>query len=482
MNKNIRIVFFLTCLCSFWLISCTPKVPDEAEIVIISYNDLHGDFENLPQLSAFLQETRATYKHVIMLDAGDRFTGNPFNDFAEKKQFPIVNLLNYIGIDMWLIGNHEFDYGVELLNERMKESNDIVIAANLELETSGLTGVKPYHIFNKDGIRIAFFGLTNVEKQTGKPAALTEHVANIQFFDPIETAMTYRFLRKKAHVFIALTHIGLSEDLILADSMPELDLIVGGHSHTLIDTILIRNDVLITQSGYQAKHIVKTKIKLEKGIVSDISTETINLQNWEGPVDSVLIQKIETYKNNPFLMNPFTSLKYEIPNLTQLGHMMTDAALTLANVDLSIMNCGGIRIRNLPSGPLTYGDILRLSPFNNYLVVVDLKPAEIRKVIEMEFSERKDCLMIPAGFEYVAKRMPDGNAKIGRMTYRNGKILDENKTYRVVLNNYIFSKYLQEHIENARFTEVFVVDNIVTYLQNNPNVDYRNVRTRARFN
>ena len=450
--------------------------------MILSWNDLHGDFEHLPQLSAFVQKTKATYKYVIVADAGDRFTGNPFNDFHERRQYPIIDLQNHIGVDVVVLGNHELDYGVVLLNERIKESQSVAIAANIELKTSGLRGVKPYHIINKNGINVAFLGLTNVNRLTGKPTALAEHVAGIQFFDPIEAAVKFRFLRKKSHVFVALTHIGVTEDLILADSMPELDLIIGGHSHTVIDEPLIQNSVLITQTGRAGRYVGKTKIVLRKGVVTEISNELVSMTNWTGPVDSVILEKIQTYKNNPFLNETFATMLHEIPNLTQLGHMMTDAMLTLPNVDFSLINCTGIRTNHLHAGKITYADILRVSPFGNYLVTVSLTPAEIREFIELEFTDKRNCLMIPGGFEYTANHTAGNNIKVEKITYPNGQNLDENKKYRVVINNYLVTKYLPQHIEHDSYTGILVVDNVVEFKKNNPNMDYRNVRIRASFN
>jgi 2',3'-cyclic-nucleotide 2'-phosphodiesterase (5'-nucleotidase family) len=452
--------------------------------VILSYNDLHGDFENLPKLSAFVKETRSTYKNVIVASAGDRFTGNPYNDYHEKSQFPIIDLENHIGVDIAVIGNHEFDFGVELLNERLKDAKSIAISANIKLEGSGsgLEGVKPYHIFEKNGIKIAFLGLTEVDRLTGKPSVLLERVADIEFFDPIETAVNYRFLRKKSHVFVALTHIGLREDLILADSMPELDLIIGGHSHTLLKEPIIQNNVLITQAYSRAKHVGKTTILLKKGVVSQITNEMIDLATWEGVVDSAIVEKIRIYENNPFLKEPFVTLQYEIPNHKQLGHMVADAALVLPGVDFSVVNCSSVRAARLDAGPVTYADILRVYPFNNYLVIVALKPSEIRELIETEFTDKRNCLMLPAGFEYVAQRTPGDNIKVVNMTYPNGKKLDETKTYHVAVNNYLFTKYLlPEQVANIS-VDISVLNNIVNFLRNNPNMDYRNVPTRAKFN
>jgi 2',3'-cyclic-nucleotide 2'-phosphodiesterase (5'-nucleotidase family) len=309
---------------------------------------------------------------------------------------------------------------------------------------------------------------------------LPERVTGVEFFDHIETGTKYRHLRRN-HVFIALTHLGTSEDTLLADLMPELDLIIGGHSHCILEEPLIQNGVPIIQAGRNARYAHKTKIFLRKGVVESITTEFINFRNWEGHIDTAMLELIRGYENNPQLTQPFVTLRHEIPTHNQLGNMVSDAALTLPDVDFAIMNCGGIRIEYLHAGPITYGDILRLSPFGNHLFVIEMTPAEIREFIEIEFMEREVCLAIPGGFEYVAERLPDGTVRVIRTTYPNGRPLDENRTYRVALNNYLVSTYLTEFADRTRYTGVSMVDNIVEFLRNNPNIDFRRTHLRARF-
>jgi len=121
--------------------------------------------------------------------------------------------------------------------------------------------------------------------------------------------------------------------------MPELDLIIGGHSHCIMEEPLIQNGVPIIQAGRNARYAHKTKIFLRKGVIEEITTELISLRDWDGPIDSVMLEKVRRYENNPLLTRPFVTLRYEIPNLNQMGNMITDAALTLPNVDFALMNC-----------------------------------------------------------------------------------------------------------------------------------------------
>ncbi|MDR1951683.1 MAG: bifunctional metallophosphatase/5'-nucleotidase [Bacteroidales bacterium] len=483
MRIKIPLIFFVASLLyGFWIMSCAPRIPDETEIVILSTTDIHGHFDNLGKFSAFVAETKSKHKNVIIADAGDRFTGNPYNDLFEKPQFPIVDLLNHIGVDVAVVGNHEFDFGIELLNERVKSSQCATIMANIEFKGSRLKGIKPYHIIEKDGIKVCFLGLTDVDKETGKPSVLAERVENLEFYDPIESATKYRHLRNESHVFVALTHIGIDNDIILADSMPELDLIIGGHSHTLLMEPLIRNNVKITQARRHAGHVGKTTITLKKGVVTKIANEMINMTTWSSDwVDSAIVKKIQKYQEMSFLDKSFAMLEFEIPSVEQLSYMVTDAALALPDVDFAVINCQGIRDDRLPAGPVTYGNIFHILPHGTHWVVVGLKPSEIRTFIESQFLQRKSCLLSPAGFIYAARQYSNGSIKVEHLTLPNGEKLDENKTYNLALDNFLFSRFLNKSANYATNTNVSVVDNVVLYLQSNPNMDYRESPARMWF-
>jgi 2',3'-cyclic-nucleotide 2'-phosphodiesterase (5'-nucleotidase family) len=486
LKKN-RVIAFIASLCLLGLNSCASKIPDEVEVVIISTNDIHGHFDHLAKLSTFVKETRAQHKNVIVVDAGDRFTGNPFNDYFEKNQFPIVDLMNYIGFDVLVLGNHEFDFGVDLLNERIKESNGATIMANIDLKSSGLKGVKPYHIVKKEGVKVAFLGLCNVEKLTGIPAVLAKKVEGITFFDPIETAMKFRHLREKSNVFIALTHIGIFEDRVLADSMPELDLIISGHSHSVLHKPEVINGVPIIQAERHGHMVGKTIIRLEKGVVTSISYELIDIHCLDIQADPVVLEKIRVYEDNPYLKEPFVTLTYDIPDFRRLGYLVTDASREALGTDFSLINCSGIRIEFLPAGPITPGDIIRLSPFQNYLVAVEKTPQQLREILEYVYKVRPNkCVSIPSGFEFTMKRISSQEIRVEKLTYPNGELLDENKLYSIALGNFLYAA----HLHGGHFTEedlrkademkeqITIVDAIINYLKKNPDVDYQNAGLR----
>jgi 2',3'-cyclic-nucleotide 2'-phosphodiesterase (5'-nucleotidase family) len=463
--------------------SCKSKLGD-TEIVILSLNDIHGKFDNLARVSAFIKETKKNHKHVIVVNAGDFFTGNPYSDLYEQRQYPIVDLMNTMGVDVSVIGNHEFDFGSDLLHNRLHDANFASVAANIETKNTVLEHhVQPYHIIEKGGVKVKFLGLINVDSRTKKTTAIMEHVANVVFYDPYETAEKYKHLKRNVSVFVGLTHLGVEEDRKLADLMPEFDLIIGGHSHTLIERTEVRNGVTILQANRHARYIDKTTIFLKKGEVVNIINEMIEVANLTDE-DPIVVSKVLGYEDNEFLKTPFATLENDLEDEEQLGNLFCDAALSLHSVDFSVMNCGSIRQDYLKAGPISYADVLRIYPFSNHLVIISFKPAELREFIEVEHDPQRTCLMHVGGFHYTLLETLDDKEKVVykavSVTYPDGRPLDENKLYRVVMNNYLSSRYLSDHqVSKTNVTPIFVLDNIVDFLKHNPNISYQNTPKRA---
>jgi 2',3'-cyclic-nucleotide 2'-phosphodiesterase (5'-nucleotidase family) len=473
---------FCICLCSFLLISCvSPTELKETEIVIISFNDVHGNFKNLPKISAFIKETKENHEHVIVVDVGDRFTGNPYNDYHERRQFPIIDLMNTLGLDVAVVGNHEFDYGIDLLRDRMRETHFHEIVSNVELTSTALHKlIAPHHIVKIDDIEVVFFGLICVDRHTGKTVSLLDYVADITFRDPFETAKKcVESLRKKSHLLIALSHLGTSEDYRLADSIPELDMIIGGHSHYLTAEPEFHNGVKILNADKYGDFIFKTTIIMKGYDILDMSSELFDVSLLVNE-DPMLVEKVKAYENNPFLKQPILTLKHPF-NRDQLGLMIADAALTIPSVDFSIVNYGSVRTDTLMQGPIAYADILRVMPFNNHYGIVQITPAKMREILGWGFDDpnrRGDAY--PGGFHYVLDRSEDIR-KFVKLTYPNGKELDENKAYRVVINNSLVSRHFFNSRNEAEMLSIFVIDNMVQFLIQNPNVDYRKAPRRVQY-
>ena len=127
-------------------------------VVIYTINDPHGQINNFPRLKTLIENDRAQNSKVFFVSAGDLFSGNPIVDYHENKGFPMIDLLNDCGLDVSVIGNHEFDYGQQVLNARIEQAQFPFICDNVNNANGALADVNGYELITKDGFTIAFVG------------------------------------------------------------------------------------------------------------------------------------------------------------------------------------------------------------------------------------------------------------------------------------------------------------------------------------
>jgi 5'-nucleotidase len=241
---------------------------------------------------------------------------------------------------------------------------------------------------------------------------------------------------------------------------------------------------MISHGEQFAKQVAKSTILLKNGVVSNITNEMINLSTFKGEADPIVAEKIRVYMDDPSLKKAFATLKYGIPDFRKLGYMMTDAARTALKTDFSLINCTGIRLDFLPAGPVTVSDIFLLSPFNNnYFVVVNVKQSDIKNFIETVYRAGGiNCLLMPSGLNYTARQISEQEISVEKMTLPNGDLLDEHKTYTLVVGSFLHSQYLKNYdvLGDGDSKPQFVVNVLIDYLLNNPDIDYPSMPVRER--
>ncbi|AOW10693.1 bifunctional metallophosphatase/5'-nucleotidase [Flavobacterium gilvum] len=242
-------------------------------LTILHTNDVHSYIDPFPadhpknpnmggvaRRAAIIEKIRTENPNVLLLDAGDIFQGTPyFNYYGGELEFKLMSMMKY---DASTIGNHDFDNGLEGIVSQMPHATFEFISSNYDFKNTIMDSyVKPYRIFNKKGIKVGVFGLGVelaglVDKKNYK-----ETVYN----DPVETAQEMVKILKhenKCDLVICLSHIGYSYstepdricDLKLAAATKDIDLIIGGHTHTFLDKpTIVKNldqkEVLINQVG-----------------------------------------------------------------------------------------------------------------------------------------------------------------------------------------------------------------------------------------
>jgi 5'-nucleotidase/UDP-sugar diphosphatase len=128
-------------------------------IVIFAINDPHSEIENFAKIKPLIDAEKAKNQKVYFVAAGDLFSGNPIVDYHQNKGYPMIDMLNKTGLDVSVIGNHEFDYGQEILNDRLEQANFPFICDNVSGGTGKLGDIKGSTIITKDNFSIAFVGV-----------------------------------------------------------------------------------------------------------------------------------------------------------------------------------------------------------------------------------------------------------------------------------------------------------------------------------
>jgi len=469
------------------------SAPARAEFAlnILHINDFHSRFESITgsdstcnaegeskgecfggiaRLKTALDQTRADLKakgeNVIFLSAGDEFQGSLF--YTTYKSKVVADFFNELGLDAAATGNHEFDDGPEEFSKFIETANFPIIGGNFNVAKEPLLAGKivGVHILDVGGEKVGLVG------------ALAEDTPEISSTGPnvaFEKAVTYvrgaveALEAQGVNKIIVLSHIGYTVDQALAEAVPGIDVIVGGHSHTLLSntdekaagpypTVVKApdgKDVPIVTAGQYGKYLGDIKVVWDnEGNVISAKGDPILLDASIKPDEGFVTRVAE-------LGAPIEELKAKvIGNATEaiegsreicramectMGNLVADAMLDRVKdqgVTIAIQNGGGLRA-SIDQGDITMGEVLTVLPFSNTLATFQLKGADVVAALEngvsdvengagrfpqvagLKFSWTKDK---PAGDRIIKVEVQDGDAWVP---------IDPAKTYGVVTNNFM---------------------------------------------
>lgn len=470
MIKTIKSLFFLSLL--LLLGACGKDSPDtipyenkSEDIVILHMNDIHADISNFPKIAAYINDLRESNDNVFLFSAGDLFSGNPVVDQHDEPGYPMIDLMNALKFDVAVIGNHEFDYGQENLNKRISEANFPFICANIDAENAILNQPEAYTaITSSTGFKMIVLGLVETGTKINEryiPSTHPDKVEGIEFPYYKTEIKDYTHLKKDDNLFVVLSHLGENSDRKLASENKEIDLIIGGHSHTVIKNPYEENEALICQAGSKGRFIGRVDIKIEDGLVLSKSAKLIEVEKLN-KVDEEIASIVSEYNSNPVLDRVIAQNLAEFSNKDELGSLMTDAINWKLKTDIAFQNSGGIRSW-LPFGDIKVKHVYELDPFNNEVIVFEMTCDEIRSLINS--SGRGDLKV--AGIHY--RYMEQGDVQLE--TY-NGSKLDESKTYKVGLNSYIASAYTFNHADEGQNSFVSSSNCLIEFLENEKEINY----------
>ena len=321
------------------------------------------------KLATILKEQKASNPNTLMIDAGDTFHGQTIANLVRGES--IVRIMNTIGYDVMTAGNHDFNYGSAHLAELSKQTKFPVLGANVKrADGSRLLGANI--VKEVDGIRIGIFGLTTPE------TAYKTHPNNVEgitFVDPVQEAKAQvAELQGKVDVIIAVAHLGVDTTSIdtsikIAEQVPGIDLIIDGHSHTVMEQGTTIGNVLIAQTGEYSKNIGKIELMFTDGKLTGKTAGLIHkIDTGEIEADPVVTEIVNSVKKEQetvlsqvvgFTADKLVGERSVVrKGESNLGNIIPDAMLKETGADVSITNGGGIRA-SIEAGPVTRGQMTR---------------------------------------------------------------------------------------------------------------------------
>jgi len=450
------------------------------------------------------EESAIANQPLFVLDAGDVFQGTLyFNTYQGQADSKFYNALKY---DAMTLGNHEFDRGQEVLAKFIQGSKFPLVSANLKIASnSPLSGlIKPWTILEKDGQKIGVLGLTTPETMS-----MAEVGEGVEFFDPVEAAQqaVTELSQQGINKIIALTHLGITEDLELARQVDGIDVIIGGHSHTRVgdmpEAVYPYPIVETTPNGQPILVVTAWEWGKYLGDLDITFNRQGNLQNWQGtlhPVKAEIANYPQFQEILETFAQPIDQMKAKVigktpvklngdrPDVrqkqTNLGTLLGEALLTktvLNNTQIAVINGGGIR-GSIAAGEISIGDVLEAFPFSNTIIEVDLTGKQIKELLEYGVSQvdtLDGCFPQVAGLKLDwSADLPVGSRMLSIQTRQaDGAYvpLDLDQTYRVVTSSFLFKGgdgyTLFSEGKNFMDTGYLISDTLIEYIRDRADIN-----------
>ena len=372
------------------------------KLTLLHSNDLHGDFlaedvsnelvGGVSMLSGYISKVKEEEKNVIYCIAGDMFRGSVID--SEYLGYSTIEIMNMLAPDVVTIGNHETDYGLSHLLFLEKCAQFPIINANLYININGKRLFKPYHIIEIDGMKILFIGIIteDVLNTAGNEKIIGSLVDIYDAAKEIEKICN-TFKGVDIDFTVLLTHIGFEQDKKLAaelDPALGVDVIVGGHSHTLLEKPCEINNILIVQAGIGTDQIGRFDIIIDTDTndVESYTWKTIPIVHETCPDDPKMEDLVTRLKNQTDMKYGRTirrlncELKHESRyKQTTLGHFLSDIYTLVTKSDLCLLTSGCIRTPKL--GPVvTLNDMMECYPYDDTVIAFKLRGKDIKSLFK----------------------------------------------------------------------------------------------------
>ena len=463
-----------TCLGPPWLRAAENLPPDLIQISLLHTTDLHGhilptvgydgrvDLGGMARCVTQIRRWRAENPKSILIDIGDVYQGT---EFALRDRGRImIELFNLLRYDAWVVGNHEFDWGLEAFIDAVDRSAMPVLAANtlLEGKPAGEFGnaqhpfakIQPFILKEIAGIRIAIIGLTTPGMPYWFPP---KFIAGMEFQSPIEP--TRRAFRRAqslgADAIILAGHMGLKDRtggddfanrvMALTSEYPEAAIFIAGHTHQDIPSRLT-NGVIVSQADHFGIHVGRVDLLFDRNSKRLLRQEArTELMDHRISLDPVVLSRAQPQLNRAavVLAEPIGELVETLSVKARPGEPSAVGSLIAAAITEALAERGltidGVfhglfeEERAFKKGPKTVGDIWEILPYENFIATGELTPVELKVVMEEVFQSRD--LRSLAGFAMSVEGQ-GSNRRLTSLRFADGRPLDSKKRYRIAMNTF----------------------------------------------
>lgn len=455
-KKRLSLMLILTMVVTLVFAPIASVYADEDSVVItiVHTNDTHSRVDagiGFAKVATKIKEIKESNPNTLVVDAGDTLHGQTFATISKGES--ILDLMNAIGYDVMTPGNHDFNYGQERLLELTGYANFPIISSNL-VKSDGTTLLDPYIIKEIGGLRIGIFGLSTPETAY-KTNPL--NVEGLTFANPAEISkkMVAELEEKGVDAIIALAHLGIDKESTdtsysVRDNAKGIDLIIDGHSHSLLKDIDNEGkDTIIVSTGEYNNNLGIVNLVFEGGKLKAIEPSLFTIEDAEDLVgdDEIAALINATTEKNKVITSVVVGKTDVILNgereqvrggETNLSNLITDAMLNLTGADIAITNGGGIRASIQP-GEITMGDIITVLPFGNYVVVKEYTGDKVLQAIEhgtASYPDLAGSFAQVAGITYTLDLNQEAGKRVKDVKVA-GKALDLNKKYKVATNDFM---------------------------------------------
>jgi len=444
--RKILTVLWIALLCCLVV---SPVEAGRTEIRILHVNDFHGFAEphqplgssemvgGIAYLAARAKELRRE-KPSLLLAAGDMIQGNNWANLFQGES--VIRVMNGMRFDAMVVGNHEFDFGQDVLRTRISEAQFPVLGANVEW----LEGLKPYVVLELGGLKVAVIGVVTEDTPV---STHPRNVVGLKFQSPQETLKRWvAALQGTSDVIIALSHCGYPADRKLAENVPGIHVIVGGHSHTKLAEPAVVGNTVIVQAWEHGKVLGVLDLTWEEGRLMkwegrleevrpepgevDQPVQTI-VEEYEGRLDAALSQKVGEALCD-------LDGEHVRQRETNFGDLIADIMRDTSGADATIINGGGIRT-SIRRGEVLVKHVYSALPFDNYIVAIQLTGREIREALEhgvsgVERGEGRFPQVSGLSFSYRPSAPEGSRVQEVRVA---GQPLDADREYVVGTNDFL---------------------------------------------